>query len=373
MSKKKLVVIGGGAASHQIAYDMRDSLEVTLIDPKTYWEVPMALPRLLVEPDALPARMSYASFLPGVRLIQGRAVKMAKNSVTVDLNGQSPETVTFDYAVIATGSRYVDPLIKAEVPTEAERSAQISAAHSRLKRAHRVVIAGGGPVGVETAAELRATFPTVAVTLVHGATKLLETAPDKFGDWAAAADLQRSGVDLLLNDMVVEPAIGMQPESGKVRTKAGRVIEADVVIWAAGVKPNTDFVAASWPDLVQSNGFIKTDAYLRLQGQPHVFVAGDVTNLPEGRLVITASFHIPSIVSNLKTMLAAATSADAKLKPYSPKVPGKGLGKLMIVTLGRRDGLTSFPFGQFRASFLARKMKSENMFVAKYRKAVGLT
>ena len=65
--------------------------------------------------------------------------------------------------------------------------------------------------------------------------------------------------------------------------------------------------------------------------------------------------------------------ASVKLTPYKPKIPGKGLGKLMVVTLGRRDGLTSLPFGQFRAPFMARNMKSENMFVAKYRKAVGLS
>lgn len=371
MSKQKLVVIGGGAAGHQIAYDLRDTLAVTLIDPKTYWEVPMAVPRLLVQPDALPARMTYASFMPGVRHIQGRAVGISAHKVTVE-GTKGREEIAFDYAVLATGSRYVDPLIKAEVPTELERSAQIIEANGRIKRARRVVVAGGGPVGVETAAELRETYPELMVTLVHGASKLLETGPSKFGKWAAA-QLRQLGVEIKLDDMVTEPAVGAQPTDGRVRTRNGSVLEADLIIWAAGIKPNTDFVASSWPNQVQSNGLLKTDRFLRLEGHPHIFVAGDVTNLPEGRLVITASFHIPSIVSNIKLMLTAGAGGEIKLKPYSPKIPGKGLGKLMIVTLGRRDGLSSFPFGQFRAPFIARKMKSENMFVDKYRKAVGLS
>jgi hypothetical protein len=44
---------------------------------------------------------------------------------------------------------------------------------------------------------------------------------------------------------------------------------------------------------------------------------------------------------------------------------------MMIVTLGRKDGLTSLPFGQFRTSFMARTIKSRDMLVGMSRKAVG--
>jgi NADH dehydrogenase FAD-containing subunit len=58
MNRKKLVVVGGGSAGHKIAYLLQDALDVTLVDPKNYLEVPMALPRLLVEPNGLAAQMS---------------------------------------------------------------------------------------------------------------------------------------------------------------------------------------------------------------------------------------------------------------------------------------------------------------------------
>jgi NADH dehydrogenase FAD-containing subunit len=369
MSRKKLAVVGGGAAGHQIAYNLREAFDVTLIDPKTYWEVPMAFPRLLVEPAALPARMTYASFLAGVRLVQGHAVAIAENHVDVE-GGDGIHSIAFDLAVVATGSRYVDPLIKAEVPTVVERSAQIAAANRQLANARSVVVAGGGPVGVETAAELSETFPYLKVTLVQGASKLLDAAPSKFSAWAEE-QLRAMGVDIHYNDLVVEPAVGRQPTAG-VRTRLGFQTDADVVVWAAGARPNTAFIAKSWPAVVQKDGLVKTDQFLRVEGHPNIFIAGDITNLPEGRLAITASFHVPSIVSNLTSVLKAGSVVDAKLKPYKPKRPGKGLGKMMIVTLGRDDGLSSFPFGQFRASFIARKMKSENMFVNASRKSVGL-
>jgi NADH dehydrogenase FAD-containing subunit len=75
MSKKSVLVIGGGAAGHQIAYQLRDLADVTLVDPKTYWEVPMAVPRLLVEPDSLAARMRYDSFLGAANHVQGKVMR----------------------------------------------------------------------------------------------------------------------------------------------------------------------------------------------------------------------------------------------------------------------------------------------------------
>lgn len=370
MIKKKLVVIGGGSAGHKIAYLLQDALDVTLVDPKNYLEVPMALPRLLVEPNALPAQMLYSDFLPRASHLQGRAVSIAAHRLEVE-TATERVTVPFDIAVIATGSRYIDPLIKADLPDDQDRRAQIVDAHARLKSARSVVIAGGGPVGVEIAAELRESFPHLDVTLVHAAGKLLEAAPSNFGGWALER-LHSVGAKVCLNDPVIQPAPGKQPLDGKIVTKSGRTLDADVVIWAAGTQPNTAFVAHAWPHLVQQNGLLKTDEYLRLEGFTNIFVAGDVTNLPEGRLAITASFHVPSIVTNIRAMLSASSENRVKLKPYAPRLPGKGIGKMMIVTMGRHGGFTSLPFGQFRNGFIARKIKSENMFVNQYLKEVGM-
>ena len=105
--------------------------------------------------------------------------------VTVD-RSKGREEVGFDYAVLTTGSRCVASSIKAEVPTELERRRQIVEATGRIKRARRIVVAGGGPVGVETAAELSEAYPHLEVTLLHGVPKLPETGHSKFVKWAAA-------------------------------------------------------------------------------------------------------------------------------------------------------------------------------------------
>ncbi|KML67888.1 NAD(P)/FAD-dependent oxidoreductase [Pectobacterium peruviense] len=371
MPKKLILVIGGGAAGHQIAYQLRDVAKVTLVDPKTYWEIPMAVPRLLVESDALAARIPYASFLNNSEHVQGRVTALTDSHAKVKLSDDLEKEVAFDYAVIASGSASLDPIIKAQASTEAERAAELKAMNTRLRTARSVVIVGAGPVGVETAAELREWLPHVDVTLVHGENRALAKAPSKFADWAEKY-LSGKGVKLVLGETVTSPSISTQPEDGRVVTSSGRVLQAEVVIWAAGTRPVTTFVANSWSDVVQPNGLVRVDPYLRVVGHSTIFAVGDVTNLPENRLAIVAGLHVKSVVGNLKRLIAAETPSQTKLKAYKPALPGKGIGKLMIVSLGRTDGLTSLPFGQFRASFLARKIKSHDLLVGMSRKAVGL-
>ncbi|MCI4184662.1 FAD-dependent oxidoreductase [Dickeya dianthicola] len=370
-AKKTVVIIGGGAAGHQIAYQLRDVARVILVDPKTYWEVPMALPRLLADPKSLPARIPYADFLDATQHIQGRVTELSDTTAKVTRNDGLVKVINFHHAVIATGSASLDPLIKAQASTEAERAAEIQIFHNKLQQARSVVIVGAGPVGVETAAELREKFPDLNVAVVHSKQQILNNAPDKFAGWAVTY-LRDKGVRLVLGESVTSPAPGEQPADAKVVTSSGKTLPADTVIWAAGTRPVTGLVADSWPDVMQPDGLIRVDQYLRVVGHPAIFAVGDITNLPENRLAIVAGLHVKSVVANLKRLIDAPALSQVSLKPYKPAVPGKGMGKLMIVSLGRLDGLSSLPFGQFRASFFARKIKSHDMLVGMSRKAVGL-
>jgi Pyridine nucleotide-disulphide oxidoreductase len=160
MSKKSVLVIGGGAAGHQIAYQLRDLADVTLVDPKTYWEVPMAVPRLLVEPDSLAARMRYDRFLGAANHVQGKVIAIADSKARVAIGDGTERMIAYDYAVIATGSTTIDPLIKAQAKTEDERSAPsgtgrgVALGFRRQLRLSRI--------GIALAAQLKRILPGVA-------------------------------------------------------------------------------------------------------------------------------------------------------------------------------------------------------------------
>ncbi len=55
-----------------------------------------------------------------------------------------------------------------------------------IKAAKHVVLVGGGPSGVETAAEVVSAFAGKQVTLVHGGERLLPALPPKAGAKAKA-------------------------------------------------------------------------------------------------------------------------------------------------------------------------------------------
>jgi NADH dehydrogenase FAD-containing subunit len=51
MAKKKVLILGGGFAGARLATLLADSLEVTLVDKKAYYEIVFANHRAAVEPE----------------------------------------------------------------------------------------------------------------------------------------------------------------------------------------------------------------------------------------------------------------------------------------------------------------------------------
>ncbi|HEU5160351.1 MAG TPA: FAD-dependent oxidoreductase [Streptosporangiaceae bacterium] len=133
-----------------------------------------------------------------------------------------------------------------------------------LAAANRIVVIGGGWIGLETAAAARAA--DVEVTVIENQRQpLWGTLGPKIG--AVFADLHRDhGVDLRLGARLTEvTATG-------VRLEDGTHVDADAVVAGIGAIPNTDLAAAA--GLVVGNG-IETAADLRTS-DPDIFAVGDV-------------------------------------------------------------------------------------------------
>jgi 3-phenylpropionate/trans-cinnamate dioxygenase ferredoxin reductase subunit len=138
----------------------------------------------------------------------------------------------------------------------------------------RVVVIGGGWIGLETAAAAR---------LAGAEVTLLESAPlpllRVLGPQMATvfADLHRAhGVDLRTGVTVaaLRPAKGDASAVGGVELDDGTLLDADVVVVGIGVIPNVDLATSA--GLVVDDGVL-VDASLRTS-DPDVFAAGDVAN-----------------------------------------------------------------------------------------------
>src|SRR5262249_17089135 len=130
----------------------------------------------------------------------------------------------------------------------------------------RVVVAGAGWIGLETAAAARTA--ECAVTVLEPQSGALH---DQLGPELGAvfADLHRAhGVEFRFGEKAVEFRPGM------VITSSGAEIPADILVVGIGAAPNDGLAARA--GLETGNGVL-TDAALRTS-DPNIFAAGDVAN-----------------------------------------------------------------------------------------------
>ena len=136
----------------------------------------------------------------------------------------------------------------------------------------RVVVAGAGWIGLETAAA--ANMAGCQVTVVEPMSGVLHSSigPEAGG---AFEELHRShGVEFRFGESAAEFHGDAAGRVGSVLTSAGTILPADVVVVGIGVVPNDGL--ASSAGLEVSNGVV-TDAALRTS-DPDIYAAGDAAN-----------------------------------------------------------------------------------------------
>lgn len=144
-----------------------------------------------------------------------------------------------------------------------------------LRPGGRVVIVGGGWIGLETAAAAKTGGAEVTV-LEHGELPLLRVlGPDVA---AVFADLHRqNGVDLRCGVEVTgfRPAAdGAACSAGAVLLGDGTVVDADAIIVGVGVSPDVGLAESA--GLTVDNGIL-ADQHLQTS-DPDIYAAGDVVN-----------------------------------------------------------------------------------------------
>jgi NADH:ubiquinone reductase (H+-translocating) len=143
----------------------------------------------------------------------------------------------------------------------------------------RIAIVGGGATGVELAAELYNAAGALRhyglevfdesrlhVTLLEAGPRILPALPEKLSQ-AAKHELGVLGVEVMENTQVIEA----RPRT--LLTKAGDTLEADLIVWAAGVK-GAEFLSELGLETNPRNQIIVTDT-LQTTVDPNIFALGD--------------------------------------------------------------------------------------------------
>jgi len=198
----------------------------------------------------------------GVELVIDEVVSLDRESKTArTANGLE---ISFDKVVIATGSQpRVPGWLKGcdlqnvfTIPKDRNYLADV---HQKLQSCEKIVIIGGGFIGVEMADEL--IKKGKQITLVEVLPHVLSLAFDSDLSLKAEGILKERGVTLRTNEKVLALE-GDGSAVQRVMLESGDSLQADAVILAMGYAPNVVLAEKSGMKLNEL-GAIKVDEYMR--------------------------------------------------------------------------------------------------------------
>ncbi|CAG8499022.1 9468_t:CDS:2 [Paraglomus occultum] len=365
MSKSNIVIVGGGYGGVAVAQKLEAALHKThriiLIERKTHFWHSVGAPRtvavngfesqLLIPYDQL--------FQNGGKVINAAAVQLSDNEVTLDKAvDEFGDKVPFKYAIIATGSDYAKPA-KVGGRNKEDIVKEIGIYRAAVKKANRVLIIGGGAVGIELAGEIKTTYNDKDVTVVHSRELLLDdNLPKKFRS-RATARLRALGVKIILNERVQFSASDIDNGDKTITlvTDKGTTIESDVQLVATGIHVNSGLVGTLNSQLIEADtGLVRVRPTLQLEGYDRIFALGDITNVKETKMAFRAGLQADVVAKNLVSLIS-----EKKLIEYKTGPPA------MFLSLGKTGGVGLLPMfgGVLAGNWMVKSLKSKNLFVNK--------
>ena len=277
----RYVLVGGGLASATAAEAIRKydpDGAILLIGSEAhppYHRPPLSKEYLRGEAkaeDVLPIQSPAWYDDNKVTLLSGTKATGADTqakTVTLD-NG---DTVTYDKLLIATGSSpKVLDAPGADGPNVRTLRTWEDSDALRASLGQKVVLVGGGYIGVEVAADFvtKGGQATIIEPTGHLWSKF---ASPEYGAFLRSK-LEAAGVEVILGDEVTE----IIPTG--VKTKSGLTVDGDVVLVAVGVKPNLEFAQAAGLTVDEKKNGVLVNEFLEASA-PDVYAAGDVAGFQD--------------------------------------------------------------------------------------------
>lgn len=275
---KSIVIIGAGQAGFWAARTLRTQgydgrLVLVGNEPHPPYERPPLSKRVL-KGDAEPrsAWLTTSEQLADLKiefLAESTATAIDRGARSVELADDM--RLGYDRLLLATGARPRRLELPGEcgAPVHYLRDiADCLALRAQLSPGARVLIVGGGLIGLEAAAA--GVSRGASVTVIEAAARLMaRVVGPEIGDFVE--DLHRRHETTILTDAWPE-RIERAGEACRIVCRDGRTCEGDIIVIGVGIIPNIELAAAA--GLTVDNG-VWVDAFCRTE-DPHIWAAGDV-------------------------------------------------------------------------------------------------
>jgi NADH:ubiquinone reductase (non-electrogenic) len=338
-SRPRFVVLGTGFGAFNLVKHLKDDYGVTVVSPRNHFLFTPLLPsttvgtlefRSIIEPirHARKDIQFYHAIAKGLdaeqRILQCEGV-----------NDRHAFPVGYDILVIAVGA--VSNTFN--VPGVAEHALFLKELHDARELRQRIItcfesanlpgisveerqrllhfiICGGGPTGVEFAAELydfmmedlRRSYPGLVaesrLCLVEAGNEILSTFDEKLRRYATAL-FQRERITVLTGSPVVKV------DDRMIHLEDGSELAYGLLLWTTGNGP-TDLVQSI--DLPKdSRSRIITDGHFRVKGHEDIYALGDCSVIEGGALPATSQ-----VAQQQGKYLAKALTRRARKQPAEP-------------------------------------------------------
>ncbi len=303
---KKILIIGAVALGPKVACRLRrinPDIDITVIDRDSLISyggcgIPYYVGGDVAELEGLYSTIAHVrrdvGFFKDVKgfkvltRVEATRIKRAEKKVVVHyLDEDREDELEYDKLVLATGATPMRPpfpgsdLPRVHVVSNLHHASTIKTAISRGE-VEKAVVIGAGAIGIEMAEALTDLWD-IETTIVEMADQVLPQALGRDMARIVEKKLEDSGVKLLLSERVMR--INGNAEEGvqSVET-ANTALPCDMVILAAGVRPNSELAAEAGLAIGRNRGILVNK--LMQTTDPDIYAGGDCaefTNLVSGQ------------------------------------------------------------------------------------------
>jgi NAD(P)H-nitrite reductase large subunit len=334
------LIIGAGPAGVRAAEMLRRldaNAEITLIDgegeaPYSRMAIPYVLEGKIEEQGTwLHRPLSWYSE-NSIALARGRAAALDAASKQVKL--QDGTTLGYDRLLVCTGARAMKPPVPGLTGPRVQHCWTLDDARAIMNLARpgaRVVLMGAGFIGCIILEAL--VKRGVRLTVVEIEDRMVPRMLDEVAGSMLKRWSESKGVDVRTSTAIEE--VTDTPEQLKVRLSDGEVLDADLLVVAAGVTPNIEFMEETG---VERRAGVIVNARMETS-LPDVWAAGDCA---EGCDFSTGDLNTLAIqpVAVEQAAIAAKNMAGMEAE-YHCALPMNVLDTLGLITtsFGRHEGV----------------------------------
>lgn len=317
---KKTVIIGGVAGGATTAARLRrrdESMQIIMLERGEYISyancgLPYYIGDVIRSRDALLLQTPEAmqkKFNIDVR-VSNEVTRILPEEKKLEIRNLKTGEVyeeTYDNLVLATGSSPIKPPIPGidadniftlwTVPDTDRIKAYLAE-----KKPKRAAVIGGGFIGLEMAENLHGAGLSVSVIEMQSQV-MAPVDPDMAN--LVHENMEMNGVNLILGDGV--KAFCAENGTTRIELASGKTVEADLVILAIGVRPNSELAKAAGIAVNQRGGVI-VDEHLQTS-VPDIYAVGDV-------------IEVTNYVTKEKTMIPLAGPANKQARILADNLAG---------------------------------------------------